>query len=151
MSGPPSALSIRRISPNPRCAHNPIFVDQIQLSDVIVMNKLDTATPELVADFERWANGLFPPKLLIAGTTHGRLDPAWLDLTASDERLPLYPEAHGHGERPGVSGQSLEAERLGPLTPGRSPGTGPIVRFPSQPGVTPACCGWVFDASLRVR
>lgn len=78
----------------PEMRANPVFVDQIQLSDVVVMNKLDTATPELVADFPRWANGLFPPKLLVAGTTHGRLDPAWLDLTADAERLPLYPEAH---------------------------------------------------------
>src|SRR5436305_81037 len=29
---------------------------------------------------------------LIAGTTHGRLDPAWLDLSSNDERLPLYPQ-----------------------------------------------------------
>lgn len=85
----------------PEMRANPIFVDQIQLSDVIVMNKLDTATPELVADFEGWANGLFPPKLLIAGTTHGRLDPAWLDLAPSDERLPLYPEAHAVSSPPG--------------------------------------------------
>ena len=74
---------------------NPVFVDQIQLADVLVMNKLDAATPKLVADFQAWANGLYPPKPLIAGTTHGRLDPAWLDLSANDERLPLYPKAHG--------------------------------------------------------
>lgn len=80
----------------PEMKTNPVFVDQIQLADVVVMNKLDTATPELVADFQTWANGLFPPKLLVAGTTHGRLDPAWLDLTANDERLPVYPEAHAH-------------------------------------------------------
>lgn len=80
----------------PEMKANPVFVDQVQLADVVVMNKLDTATPELVADFQAWANGLFPPKLLVAGTTHGRLDPVWLDLSASDERLPVYPEAHGH-------------------------------------------------------
>ncbi|HEV3438286.1 MAG TPA: GTP-binding protein [Gemmata sp.] len=79
---------------------NIVFIDQIQIADVVVMNKLDTATPELVADFQKWANGLFPPKLLIAGTTYGRLDTAWLDLTANDERLPLYPEAHGHSPSP---------------------------------------------------
>ena len=83
----------------PEMRANPIFVDQVQLADVVVMNKLDTATPELIADFERWANTLFPPKLLIAGTTHGRLDPAWLDLTSTDERLPLFPEAHEHSWR----------------------------------------------------
>jgi G3E family GTPase len=87
----------------PEMRANPIFVDQIQLADVLVMNKLDAASPELVADFDCWANGLFPPKLLIAGTTRGRLDPAWLDLTASDERLPVYPEAHEHPTPPGVA------------------------------------------------
>lgn len=71
---------------------NPIFVDQIQMADVLVMNKLDTASPQLVSDFQAWANGLYPPKLLIAGTTHGRLDPAWLDLSGNDERRPLYPQ-----------------------------------------------------------
>ena len=76
----------------PEMKDNPIFIDQIQMADVLVMNKLDTATPELVADFQAWANGLFPPKLLIAGTTHGRIDPAWLDLSANDERKPLYPQ-----------------------------------------------------------
>jgi G3E family GTPase len=119
----------------PEMRANPIFVDQIQLSDVIVMNKLDTATPALIAEFKKWANGLFPPKLLIAGTTHGRLDPPWLDLTANDERLPLYPEAHENSHHsPPLSPQS-RSERNRPA------------RFPSPPGVSPACCGWVFDAA----
>jgi G3E family GTPase len=117
----------------PEMRANPIFVDQVQLADVVMMNKLDDATPELVADFERWANTLFPPKLLIAGTTHGRLDPAWLDLTPADERLPLFPEAHqpAHPSR---------AEVLSPSSaePGRP------LRYPSPSGVSPACCGWVF-------
>lgn len=78
----------------PEMRENPVFVDQIQMSDVLVMNKLDTAPAEVVRDFQTWANGLFPPKLLIAGTTHGRLDPDWLDLSGSDERKPLYPQEH---------------------------------------------------------
>jgi len=123
---------------------NPVFVDQIQLADVVVMNKLDTAPPALVADFQKWANGLFPPKLLIAGTTHGRLDPAWLDLTANDERLPLFPEAHAHEHH-----EHHEPDTLGlgpaPATPAPRPGS--PVRYPSPPGVRPACCGWIFDAS----
>ena len=78
----------------PEMKENPVFVDQIQMADVLVMNKLDTAAPELVRDFQTWANGLFPPKLLVAGTTHGHLDPTWLDLSGNDERRPLYPQAH---------------------------------------------------------
>jgi G3E family GTPase len=135
---------------------NPIFVDQIQLADVVVMNKLDTATPELVAEFQKWANDLFPPKLLIAGTTHGHLDPAWLDLTANDERLPLFPEAHGHvhenpspGPSPKAGGEENQLLSLAPpsLAGKGGGGLGPV-RYPSPPGVKPACCGWVFDAAV---
>ncbi len=120
----------------PEMRENPIFVDQIQLSDVVVMNKLDTATPELVSEFQKWANGLFPPKLLIAGTTHGHIDPAWLDLTANDERLPLYPEVHEHEARP-VAAMRGRGKPL-PNSP---------IRYASPPGVRPACCGWLFDAA----
>ncbi len=70
----------------PEMRENPVFNDQIHMADVLVMNKLDAAPPELVRTFQEWANGLFPPKLLVAGTTRGRLDPAWLDLTASSDR-----------------------------------------------------------------
>ncbi len=59
---------------------NPVFRDQVQLADVLVLNKLDTATPQLVSDFQAWANSLFPSKLLVAATEQGRVEPAWLDL-----------------------------------------------------------------------
>ncbi|MCS6866233.1 MAG: GTP-binding protein [Gemmataceae bacterium] len=65
---------------------NPIFVEQIQLADVLILNKLDTATPALVQEFQTWAESLYPPKLLVAGTTYGQLDAAWLDLRCDDER-----------------------------------------------------------------
>ncbi len=123
----------------PEMRENRVFVDQIQMADVVVMNKLDTAAPEVVEDFQKWANGLFPPKLLIAGTTHGHLDPAWLDLTANDERLPLYPEEHTHGLASGARQVAVLAREQCP-DGHRSPR-----RYPSPPGVKPACCGWVFD------
>jgi G3E family GTPase len=111
----------------PEMRANPVFVDQIQLADVVVMNKLDTATPELVEDFRAWAEGLYPPKLLIAGTTHGRLDPAWLDLGASDERLPVYPGAHHEHEASG----------------GRQPPDVQTNQGADAPR-SPAARGWVF-------
>ena len=113
------------------------------------MNKLDTATPELVAEFQKWANGLFPPKLLIAGTTHGRLDPAWLDLTANDERLPLYPGGAWHTTtRHAPSGEGAEPPTLRQL---RGLPTSPLLASrsatPRRPAFAPACCGWIFDAA----
>ncbi|HEV3383460.1 MAG TPA: GTP-binding protein, partial [Gemmata sp.] len=127
----------------PEMRENPVFIDQIQLSDVVVMNKLDTAAPELVAEFQKWANNLFPPKLLIAGTTYGRIDPAWLDLSANDERLPLYPEAHGHEPSPhkSLSGSPSPPSPVSdppsppnPLSPGERGSKTPSPPNPLSPG-----------------
>src|SRR5438132_1998341 len=38
----------------PTMRTNPVFVDQVQMADVVVMNKLDTASPELVSEFQAW-------------------------------------------------------------------------------------------------
>lgn len=64
---------------------NPVFRDQVQLADVLVLNKLDTATPQLVADFQTWANDLYPPKLLVVATEQGRFSAEWLDLSSRHE------------------------------------------------------------------
>jgi G3E family GTPase len=110
----------------PGMTDNPVFADQVQLADVLVMNKLDTASEAQVRDFQAWANGLFPPKALIVGTTHGRLDPAWLDIV-SDDRPALFPQAHAHVEQRDQPVQAFPS-------PGRP------VRLPS-----PGACGWVFS------
>ena len=65
---------------------NPVFRDQVTMSDVLVLNKSETAEPGVIERFQAWANELYPPKLLIAATTQGQLDPAWLDLGSNDER-----------------------------------------------------------------
>ncbi|MFM8272436.1 MAG: CobW family GTP-binding protein [Gemmata sp.] len=124
----------------PEMRDNPIFVDQIQMADVLVMNKLDAAAPELVSDFQSWANGLFPPKLLIAGTTQGRLDPAWLDLSANDERLGVRPDPPPRPDVPGERNTAtdlpngMNAQRyFSPRPEGRGAG-----------GIGQEACGWVF-------
>lgn len=110
----------------PGMLDNPVFVDQVQLADVLVLNKLDTATAGQVEAFRAWADGLFPPKALVIGTTHGQLDPAWLDAAADDGRTPLFPQAHAHAP--------THAEAMLQL-----PARGRPVRSPS-----PGACGWVF-------
>jgi len=107
---------------------NPIFMDQVHLADVLVLNKADTATPDMLQAYSTWADGLFPPKLLIAATSQGRLDPAWLDLMPTHERFALHPEAHGD-----------VAPKDEPLL--QLPSRGQPVRYASgQPA-----CGWVFS------
>jgi G3E family GTPase len=128
--------TIGLVDPNdfadPAMTGNPVFADQVQLADVLVLNKMDAARPELVADFRSWANGLFPPKLLVAGTTHGRLDPAWLNLTAAAERFPLFPGAHAAAGHPHQPAHHLP-------TPGRP------VRYESPGDEARGACGWVFS------
>ena len=113
----------------PGMLDNPVFRDQIQMSDILVLNKADRATPELLAEFRAWADGLFPPKLLIAATTHGQLDPAWLELDGDSERVPLFPDAHS--ANPAEELQTLGKPRLGRP-----------IRYES-----PGACGWIFSPS----
>jgi G3E family GTPase len=119
----------------PEMKQNPVFIDQIQMSDVLVMNKLDTAPSELVSSFQNWANDLFPPKLLIAGTTHGHLDPAWLDLNSNDERRPLYPDSHS--QQQAIPGVEAKSSSTAPGAPQRY----------MTPAGSHSACGWVFEAS----
>ena len=111
----------------PGMLDNPVFRDQIQMSDLLVLNKADRATPEVIAAFQTWADGLFPPKLLIAATTQGQLDPAWLELDGDSERVPLFPETH-------AVAATEEWQTLGRPQPGRP------VRYDS-----PGACGWIFS------
>ncbi|MFO0805350.1 MAG: GTP-binding protein [Gemmataceae bacterium] len=73
----------------PAMLENGVFFDQIAMADVLVFNKMDHAEPGILARFQDWANGLAPPKELIAATNFGRLEPAWLDLPANPAREPL--------------------------------------------------------------
>ncbi len=71
----------------PGMLENPIFREQVDVADVLVLNKLDLAEPGTVAVFQTWANGLDPAKALIAATQSGRLEREWLDLVPVDEQL----------------------------------------------------------------
>jgi G3E family GTPase len=109
---------------------SPVFRDQIELADVLVLNKADQTTPEVRERFFTWARGLFPPKLHVAITEQGRLDPAWLDLGADPDRRALYPEAHADHAHAGPAGLALPE-------PGR-----PVRKESRGPGGR--ACGWVF-------
>lgn len=73
----------------PAMLENGVFLDQVAMADVLVFNKWDDSAPGSMARFQNWANGLTPPKELIAATNFGRLEPAWLDLPANPAREPL--------------------------------------------------------------
>jgi len=70
------------------------FIDQIALSDVLVANKMDRADSVAIQLFHQWAASSHPEKVLIAQTTQGQLDIAWLDLNRSANRKAAFPDRH---------------------------------------------------------
>ncbi len=111
---------------------NPVFRDQIQMADVLVMNKTEQATPELIHRFQTWAENLFPPKLLIATTTQGNMDVDWLDLTGRNEYLQLLPQLHSEH----TSADHHQIDSRNPQLPARYASLVPDINI--------SACGWIF-------
>lgn len=70
------------------------FIDQIALSDVLVANKMDRADSAAIQLFHHWAEASKPEKVLVAQTTQGQLDVAWLDLKRLANRTAVFPNSH---------------------------------------------------------
>lgn len=127
---------------NPRIGKSPVFLDQIQLADVLVINKIDVVPPEVVSEFRQWAEGLYPTKLLITTTQGGRLDPTWLDLESTEYRQPLFPDAHSKELAPSNSAAELKTVPLQLEQPIRATPGQPL-RFPGLDQVSETQ-GWIF-------
>jgi len=109
---------------NPSVSGTPAYQDQLNLADVLIANKTDLASAEQLEAFLAFAAQLYPSKLAVAETRHGKLDPAWLDLDPRRDRAAAFPDAHhGHAHT--------------------EPATGAIGRRESA-GLGSFACGWVF-------
>lgn len=62
---------------------NPLYTDQVRAADVLVGSWADVTPPDVLARFEAEARAMYPPPLVVATTSHGELDPAWLSLEPS--------------------------------------------------------------------
>lgn len=67
--------------------------EQVEVADVLVGNKADLCTEDELARFRVAAAALWPPKLVVATTTDGHLDPAWLDLAPPVRPARFVPVA----------------------------------------------------------
>ena len=112
----------------PGMLENPVFREQVELADVLVLNKLDRADGAVVGEFQRWANQLYPPKLLIAATQSGRLEREWLDLGEPSRSLSMAGDEVPPASEP---------------PPARTPEPGRPLRFVSRS--SPPACGWIFS------
>ena len=74
--------------------------DQIRIADVLVANKRDLADDADLESFHALAAESWPPKLVVAETQHGKLDPSWLDLGPIDHVSggPLATSPHNGGD-----------------------------------------------------
>ncbi len=124
---------------NPRVTNVEVFQDQLQMADVVVINKTDRSEPARLEAFRDYLNSMFPPKTRILETTHAAIDLSVLDTDISPERVPLFPDAH-----PKVEGPEQDPKHAS---------TGPQVSFllPRHPHRKQsrqgdrAACGWIFS------
>ncbi|MFM7055501.1 MAG: GTP-binding protein, partial [Planctomycetota bacterium] len=141
---------------NPRIQANPVFHDQLEMADIVVINHTDHRSAEAIAHCRALVEQLDPPKLLIAETSHGQLQPHWLTLSGSVIRTPRFPDAHGarHPGTPEQSGAAGPPEALVQLGPPPAsetalqsiparPAPGQPLQFPSS-GSGWYACGWLF-------
>lgn len=120
---------------NPHITNVEVFQDQLNMADVVVINKTDRTHPDQINQFDNFLQQMFPPKSAILHATQGKLDQSILDADISPERTPLFPDAHprseGHQTEHRISSVSL-------LLPGHP------IRKESKTG-TRAACGWIFS------
>ncbi len=125
-------------------AESALFRDQVDVADVIVVNRCDVASEEEILRAEEFTRALAPPKLLVVRASHGALPDTVWDLerpaTSAAATLLAAPAAHPlHGNPDSSEGHvgkgvayppervydavrllaALEALRAGALTKGR--------------------------------
>lgn len=71
-----------------------VFVDQIQLADVLVANKTDLADEQAKAAFETLLANSQPKKAASAWIEQGQVSIDLLNSPASEKRLAIHPDAH---------------------------------------------------------
>ncbi|MFC6672565.1 CobW family GTP-binding protein [Marinobacterium aestuariivivens] len=120
-----------RLLDDPRVLSHETFQDQLNLADIVLLNKLDLATPEQVRQSHAALAGLFPPKQRIEEAERGRFPVELLDLVRDDTLAAQFPDSH-------VTEQTPEPlQTLALPEPGK-----PIRRTGS--GADFVSCGWVF-------
>lgn len=110
------------------------FQDQVQLSDVLLLTKMDLSEPEVTDEAYRWAESLFPPKHVVAKTDRGALNPAWLDLDRDSAKIPLFNQAHEEARAHQRDHHNEEDVYIAPGRPYRS----------ENHGFDRHACGWIF-------
>ncbi len=111
--------------------------DQVEAADVLLAGRADLATSAQLADFDRWAASLFPPKSFVGHVEHGRLPRALLDHAHGHEGVERHA-GHAHGTDHAHDAPPAEA---------RVDASRPIVRRAHRSPST-STLGWICWAGL---
>jgi len=131
-----------------------LYLDQVNISDIIVSTKADLASPESIAQFREWAAGLYPPKAGIHVVEKGKLDMSVLGVGRGELLPPTFDglrsgPGHGHGQghshRCTGDDHGHEGSRKPPEpeAAGGVPAPGRPARFEAS-GDGGQAAGWVF-------
>jgi G3E family GTPase len=71
-----------------------VYRDQLQLADVVLINKAETADEARLKQIEHWFEGLYPAKQAVLRASQGALPLAWLD--GGVHTLSPEEEEYGH-------------------------------------------------------
>ncbi|OMH38276.1 GTP-binding protein [Motiliproteus sp. MSK22-1] len=118
------------------------FQDQINLADVLILNKTDMADQALIEEMEQRANSMFPPKERVIKAQQGYFDISVLDLGSADLNAQ-YPDAHAHAKAPEHSHSHTQLPETNESTQEPTPGH-PVVLNGS--GYDRNSYGWRFHA-----
>lgn len=126
----------------PDVLQQPGFLDQLNLADLIVLNRTDLASPDLTQEACELSQHLFPPKQGVFTVDRGQLDLAWLDLVHDGQLSAQFPEAHAEAAKanPLLAPAASQPER--PPLPGQ-----PLLKQGQAQGYF--SYGWVFVAADR--
>lgn len=129
---------------------NTVFHDQINLADVVLINKCDVAGEDFIRAAENSLGAMFPAKQHVGRTTRGVIDPALLDLVRNGELASQFPEAHARdlpsaqgGAHPYQMKRGAARKAASSTAPSSVPEPGQPIRKTGQ-GAGLFTCGWVF-------
>ncbi|MDR3411386.1 MAG: GTP-binding protein [Formivibrio sp.] len=116
--------------------------DQIQLADVLVLNKCDLADAQQIERARAMSSALFPPKLALVTAVKGEFDPALLDLDLHPDRWPEAGTQHAHS-----GNVSLQPRRKSVQEVVVEPESWPVRKQQSSLGSH--SCGWIFPPEAQ--
>lgn len=130
-----------RVLEQPEVISQPVFQDQLNLADIIVLNKTDLSQEAQVAGAVQRSQALFPPKQAVVTTNQAEIDLALLDFVRSGTLRAAFPDAHS-SDRLNAEQQEVKQSSLAPVFSLQPKPGQPLVKDSSHQGHS--SCGWVF-------